>query len=69
MSDDALAPPRFQIAPDPTAAELVAILTSLQADLTDPSAERAQPTDRWCETARREQMRVPLDVREDSWSR
>jgi hypothetical protein len=67
MSDDELFIPRFLIEPEPTQAELVAILISMQSATLDEPEET--PPSQWSEAARREQLRCPLDDRRTGWNR
>jgi hypothetical protein len=67
MSDDELFIPRFLIEPEPTQAELVAILISMQSATLDEH-EESTPS-QWSEAARLEQLRCPLDDRRTGWNR
>lgn len=67
MSDDELFVPRILIEPEPTQAELVAMLVSLRpAPIEEPEEP---PPSKWSEAARREQLRCPLDDRRTGWNR
>jgi hypothetical protein len=69
MSDDEPSMPRWSIEPEPTAAELVAILTVLRsgAEIEPPGNESTESS--WARAARREQLRVPLDETGIGWNR
>jgi hypothetical protein len=67
MSDDELFCPRLLIEPEPTQAELVAILVSMQT--ARPEQPEETPPSQWSEAARREQLRCPLDDRRTGWNR
>jgi hypothetical protein len=67
MSDDELFCPRLLIEPEPTQAELVAILFSMRT--TPIEVPEDVPPSKWSEAARREQLRCPLDDRRTGWNR
>ena len=69
MSDDEKMIPRWTIQPDPTAEELVAILAAMHwgARIETPPEQTSES--RWSQTARREQLRAPLDEPGNGWKR
>ena len=69
MSDDDLSMSRWSIDPEPTAAEFVALLTVLRSGAEIEPPGDASTESSWARTARREQLRVPLDETGIGWNR
>src|SRR5690606_13197237 len=65
--EDAIA--RWTIEPEPTAAELVAILTAMQSADEPAVAADAPGESPWALSARREQLRTDLDTTGNGWHR
>lgn len=68
MSDATDLTLRLTIEPEPTAEELVAILTSMQSTAGEPDVDKTNVS-RWEETARREHLRHPLTENWNGWNR
>lgn len=68
MSDDDLFLSRLLIEPEPTPAELIAILYAMKPTAPDADGAPEIEESRWQVTARREALRGELDDRWEGWS-
>lgn len=69
MTDGELAASRVMIVPEPTEAELVVILRTLQGYRAVEPPQEESINSNWSQAARREQLRSPLDAGWSDWNR